>query len=143
MHPDKPSRPHYLLAPIVGGRKFFPGIQENIVASILHSEGLQAVVLETYGSGNAPRRKWFLRLLEEASARGIVVVNVTQCSAGTVEMERYGTGYHLLQSGIVCGYDSTTESAVTKLMFLLGHGYSPEQVRELMSQPVAGEITIS
>lgn len=56
-------------------------------------------------------------------------------------MERYETGYQLMQAGVVCGYDSTTESAVTKLMFLLGHGYTPEEVRKRMRTPMAGEIT--
>ncbi len=140
---SQPLNPHYLLNTNIAVLKMFPGIHENVVAAVLAIDGIQAVVLETYGSGNAPRRKWFLRLLHEASQRGIVIVNVTQCSAGTVEMERYGTGYHLLQSGIVCGYDSTTESAVTKLMFLLGHGYSPDEVRDRMSRSIAGEITIN
>ena len=122
--------------------KLFPGIQENVVAAILKIEGLKAVVLETYGSGNAPRKEWFIRLLCQASARGIIIVNVTQCSAGTVEMERYETGYQLLQAGVVSGYDSTTESAVTKLMFLLGHGYTPDEVRDRMNRSIAGEITL-
>ena len=135
-------RPHYLLDTNIAVLKLFPGIHENVVAATLSIDGLRAVVLETYGSGNAPRKQWFLRLLREASARGIVIVNVTQCSAGTVEMERYETGYHLLQAGIVSGYDSTTESAVTKLMFLLGHGYTPEEIRERMNRPIAGEITL-
>ncbi|MEG0464850.1 MAG: L-asparaginase 1, partial [Bacteroides sp.] len=108
----------------------------------LSIDGLKAVVLETYGSGNAPRKVWFARLLREASERGIVIVNITQCKAGMVEMERYETGYQLLQAGVVSGYDSTTESAVTKLMFLLGHGYAPEEVRERMSRSIAGEISI-
>ena len=134
--------PHYLLDTNIAVLKLFPGIHENVVAATLSIDGLRAVVLETYGSGNAPRKQWFLRLLREASARGIVIVNVTQCSAGTVEMERYETGYQLLQAGIVSGYDSTTESAVTKLMFLLGHGYTPEEIRERMNRPIAGEITL-
>lgn len=100
------------------------------------------MVLETYGSGNAPRKEWFLRLLQAACQRGIVIVNVTQCHAGMVEMERYETGYWLMQAGVVSGYDSTTESAVTKLMFLLGHNYGPDEVRRLMAVPLAGEITV-
>ena len=135
-------KPHYLLDTNVVVLKLFPGIQENVIATILRIEGLKAVVLETYGSGNAPRKEWFIRRLCQASERGIVIVNVTQCSAGMVEMERYETGYQLLQAGVVSGYDSTTESAVTKLMFLLGHGYTPDEVRDRMNRSIAGEVTL-
>ena len=138
---ERELKPHYLLDTNVAVLKLFPGIQENVVSSILGIEGLKAVVLETYGSGNAPRKEWFIRRLRNACEQGIVIVNVTQCSAGTVEMERYETGYQLMQAGVVCGYDSTTESAVTKLMFLLGHGYTPDEVRKRMRTPMAGEIT--
>ena len=134
--------PHYLLDTNIVVLKLFPGIQENVVATMLGTKGLKAVVLETYGSGNAPRKEWFLRHLHDACEQGIIIVNVTQCSAGTVEMERYETGYQLLQAGVVSGYDSTTESAVTKLMFLLGHGYTPDEVRDRMNRSIAGEITL-
>mgnify|MGYP002980918186 CR=1 FL=1 len=79
---------------------------------------------------------------DDVSSLDLGLMEHTQCSAGTVEMERYETGYHLLQSGIVSGYDSTTESAVTKLMFLLGHGYTPDEVRDRMNRSMAGEITL-
>ena len=105
-------KPHYLLDTNVAVLKLFPGIQENVIATVLGIEGLKAIVLETYGSGNAPRKEWFIRRLCQASAQGIVIVNVTQCSAGMVEMERYETGYQLLQAGVVSGYDSTMEMCI-------------------------------
>ena len=98
--------------------------------------------METYGSGNAPTKELFLKRLNDAVAKGIVIVNISQCSAGTVEMDRYETGHKLLEAGVVSGFDSTTESAVAKLMFLFGHGLSPEEVKEHMSCSLIGEVTI-
>lgn len=139
--PAKPMKPHYLFDTNVVILTLFPGIQENIVSSILHVEGLKAVVLKTFGSGNAPQKPWFVKLLKEATDRGIIIVNITQCSSGAVEMKRYETGLHLIEAGVISGYDSTPESAVTKLMFLLGHGLSNEEIRYHMSTSMAGEIT--
>jgi L-asparaginase len=138
----KPLKPHYLLDRNVVILKLFPGIMKETVEAILNISGLKAVVLETFGSGNAPTKSWFLSLLKDAVNRGIVIVNVSQCTSGSVEMHRYETGHRLLEAGVVSGYDSTTEAAVTKLMFLLGHNLSPLQVREHMNCSLIGEITI-
>ena len=137
----KPLITHYNLDTNIAVLKMFPGINQKIVSAIFHAEGLKAVVLETFGSGNAPHAKWFTDILQDADRRGIIVVNVTQCSAGSVEMGRYETGYQLIQMGVVSGYDSTTEAAVAKLMFLLGDGNSTQQVKTLMNKSIIGEIT--
>lgn len=138
---SKPLKPHYLFDTNVVILTLFPGIQEGIIASLLHVPGLKAVVMKTFGSGNAPQKPWFIQQLKDATDRGIILVNITQCSSGAVEMERYETGIQLLQAGVISGYDSTPECAVTKLMFLLGHGLSNQEVREKMNSCLIGEIT--
>ena len=138
----KPLKPHYLLDQNIAVLKLFPGISPQVVESILNIPGLKGVVMETFGSGNAPSCDWLLKMLKDAVDRGIVIVNVTQCSVGSVEMHRYETGHKLLGAGVISGYDSTTESAVTKLMFLFGHGLSPEEVKEHMNCSLIGEVTI-
>ncbi len=138
---DKKLVIHDQFDPNVVVLTLFPGLQEEIVRSVLHVKGIKAMVLKTYGSGNAPQKEWFIRELKEAIDRGIVIVNVTQCPAGAVEMERYETGIQLLKIGVTSGHDSTSECAITKLMFLLGQGFSPEKVRELMETNLVGELT--
>ena len=138
----RPLKPHYLLDGNVAILKIFPGISPQVVESILNIPGLKGVVMETFGSGNAPGFDWLLEMLRDAVNRGIVIVNVTQCSAGSVEMHRYETGRRLLEAGVVSGYDSTTECAVTKLMFLFGHGMGLEEVKEHLNCSLIGEITI-
>jgi L-asparaginase len=139
----KPFKPHFVLDTGVVILTLFPGIEERIVSALLHVEGLKAVVLKTYGSGNAPQKEWLVRELNEARERSMIIVNITQCSAGIVEMNRYETGMHLLQAGVISGYDSTPESALTKLMFLLGHKLSYDEIRRKMASNLAGEITIN
>ncbi|WP_407654975.1 asparaginase [Bacteroides graminisolvens] len=138
-----PLKPHYLFDANVVILTLFPGIQQSIVSAVLHVPGLKAVVLKTFGSGNAPQKEWFIRELKEATERGIIIVNITQCTSGAVEMERYETGIHLLEAGVISGYDSTPESAVTKLMFLLGHDLSNKEIRNKMKTSIAGEISKS
>ena len=139
--PSIPMHPHYVFDTNVIILTLFPGIQENIVRTVLNTPGLKAVALKTYGSGNAPQKPWFIRLLKEATQRGIVIVNISQCQTGMGELARYETGLHLLDAGVISGYDSTAESVLTKLMLLLGHNMSPREIRNEMSRPIAGEFT--
>ena len=122
--------------------KLFPGLSATLLEHILHTPGLRGVVLETFGSGNAPTDEAFLSAIKSAVDRGITIVNVTQCYSGPVVMARYETGNVLSQTGIIGGSDMTTESAVTKLMYLLAQGLSQEEVAHLMRIPLRGELTI-
>lgn len=138
----RPLKPHYLLDRNIAILKIFPGISPSIVESILNIPDLKGVVMETFGSGNAPCYDWFLKMLKDAVERDIVIVNVTQCCVGSVEMHRYETGHKLMEAGVISGYDSTTESAVAKLMFLFGHGLTADEVKEHMDCSLIGEVTI-
>jgi len=120
--------------------KLFPGINKNVVESTLNIKGLKAVVIETYGTGNAPSCSWLKELLSEANRKGIILFSVTQCRAGSVEMGRYETSVNLQQSGVISGYDITTEAAVTKLMFLLGKYSDVNEVKRKLMISICGEM---
>lgn len=122
--------------------KIFPGMPPEVFAAVLNARNIKAVVLETYGSGNALCDDWFLSELKKAVARDIVIVNVTQCLHGTVEMHRYETGQNLLKAGVISGYDLTTEAAIAKLMFLFGLKKTPDEVRKLMGISLRGEMEV-
>ena len=121
--------------------KIFPGIGEPLVRAVLSTEGLRAVVLETYGSGNSPSDPWFLDALRGFTQAGGIIVNVTQCQAGTVDMGAYANGDILRQAGLVCGRDMTTEAALTKLFVLLGQYADNKIVAEKLEIGVSGEIS--
>jgi L-asparaginase len=121
--------------------KLFPGITPHIIHSLLHAEGLRAVVLESYGAGNASRQDWFYDALAEAVDRDIIIVNITQCNVGSVQMGLYETSLNLQKAGVISGFDLTTEAAVTKLMFLLGEKKSTDIIKTKMQLPLCGEMS--
>jgi L-asparaginase len=144
LQPDwqKPMVPHFRLDNNVIIFSLFPGVREDLIRHIIHTPNLRAIVMRTFGSGNAPQNPWLLNALKEGTRNGKVIVNISQCMQGCVEMDRYDTGFQLKEAGVVSGYDSTVESAVTKLMFLQAHYDDPEKVRMLMNQSIRGEISL-
>lgn len=144
LRPDfsKPMVPHTNMDSNIVVFSLFPGVQEHIIKNVLLSKEVRGIVMRTFGSGNAPQAPWLMHTLKEAAQRGIIVVNISQCVAGSVEMARYDTGCQLKQNGVVSGYDSTVEAATTKLMYLLAEHSSPDTIRTLMNCPLAGEISL-
>lgn len=120
--------------------KLFPGITKKVVQSILEISGLKGVVLETYGAGNAPTYPWFLALLSQAIKSGIHIVNVTQCVGGSVILGHYETSVGLKEIGVIDGKDMTTESAIAKLMYLLGDEILENNFKSIFEMPLRGEV---
>jgi L-asparaginase len=110
-----------------------------LVEGMLSIEGMRAVVLETFGAGNGPTESWFLDALREATARGIIILNVTQCNKGMVEQGLYETSSSFEEIGIISGGDMTTEAALVKLMYLLGLNYNATDMRRILLESISGE----
>lgn len=134
--------PHMAMDTNVAVVSLFPGIQESILRHIFEVKEIRGIVMRSFGSGNAPQQPWLLRLLKEATYRGTTIVNVSQCISGSVEMGRYDTGYQLKEAGVVSGYDSTVEAALTKLMFLQAQYSDHHIIRNMMNRSLAGEISV-
>jgi len=127
----------------VGFLKLFPGITQAFVRNVLHLDGLRAIIIETFGAGNAPTEKWLTDLLKEAIDNRIIILNVTQCISGKVDQEKYETGSHLKEIGVISGKDITFEAAITKLMVLLGDkSLSNSEIKILMGENLRGEISV-
>lgn len=138
----KPLALHKKLDANIAVLRIFPGMTKAYVESMLNMKGLRAVVLQTYGSGNAPSMSWFLELLQSAVNKEIILLNISQCNTGTVDMSTYEAGRRLMQAGVLSGYDSTTEAALAKLMYLLGRYDKVEEVKKALSVSLRGEISI-
>lgn len=133
-------RAHKKLNNSIAVLKLYPGISEETVAAIVNSKA-EAIILETYGAGNTNTDKWFLNCLETAMDKGKVVLDISQCKVGTVELGRYETSRPLKAMGVTSGYDMTYEAAVTKLMFLLARGYSQDRISHLLETNLRGELS--
>jgi len=121
--------------------KLFPGLNSRLDQAIINTEGIRGLIVETFGSGNAPTYKWFLDDLMEFNDNGGIILNVTQCHGGSVEMGLYETSRQMLAAGVISGKDITSEASVTKLMHLLGRYQSKEQIVGSLKISLAGEIS--
>ncbi len=120
--------------------KLFPGLNESVLKSILSAPGLKALILETYGAGNAPLDEWFLNAIDTAIKNGLHIINVTQCSGGGVSMGHYETSEKLMEMQLINGKDITTEAAITKAMYLLGTEISGKLFKTIFETPLRGEM---
>ncbi len=135
-----PLKVHKQLKSSIAVLKLYPGIDESTVTAILNSNA-KAIIMETFGSGNASTQTWFINALETAIQNGKIILNITQCTVGSVEQGRYATSIALKEMGVLNGYDMTFEAAVTKLMFLLGQELDAAEIARLLEEDLRGELT--
>jgi len=121
--------------------KLFPGLNQSYLDHVLQTPGLQGVIMETFGSGNAPTSAWFIEAIKEAIANDIVIFNVSQCNGGRVIQGRYTTSKHLQEVGVISGDDITTEAALAKMQFLFSNYQKISQIEPLLATPLRGEMS--
>lgn len=139
--PHQPFQIQTKLNPNIGVLKMYPGITKQAVLAITNSD-VDAIVLEAFGSGNTPTAPWFINCLAQAIAQNKIIVDISQCKGGSVQLGLYQTSKQLQQMGVVSGYDMTFEATITKLMYLMGLGLELAVVKEMLEKPISGELSL-